>query len=238
MNGFDLAGIQLVNSLVGRWPEFDRFVAFLTWQNILKGGVFATLIFWAWFSNRPRAREVVIASLYGSLGAVGVARVLAAALPFRTRPLFNPALHVRTIDGVNAEQLIHWSAFPSDHAALFLGLATGLCFISLPLGIASGIYATAIILFPRVYAGIHHVTDVVAGGALGICLAVFTCSQPWRDRLAKPLLTLEKWKPALFYAAMFIVCFEIAELFEGVRNSAESAWKILARHHAIPLHPG
>jgi membrane-associated phospholipid phosphatase len=238
MNGFDSAAIQLVNSVVGRCPELDRFVAFLTWQNILKGGVFAALIFWAWFSNRPRAREVVIASLYGSVAAVAIARILAAVLPFRTRPLFNPALHVRTIEGVNAGQLIRWSAFPSDHAALFLGLATGLGFISVPLGLASGLYATAIILFPRLYAGIHHATDLIAGGLLGVCLTLFACAQPLRDRLAKPLLELEKWKPALFYAAMFIVCFEIAELFEGVRNSAESAWKILARHHAIDLHHG
>ncbi len=238
MNGFDLAGIQLVNSLVGRWPEFDRFVAFVTWQNLLKGGVFAALIFWVWFSNRPRSREVIVASLYGSLGAVLVARILAAVLPFRTRPLFNPALHLRTIDGVNAGHLIQWSAFPSDHAALFLGLATGLGFISVPLGLASGLYATAIILFPRFYAGIHHATDLIAGGVLGVCLTLFACTQPLRDRLAKPLLTLEKWKPALFYAAMFIVCFEIAELFEGVRNSAGSAWKILARHHAFDLHHG
>ncbi|MGE5047085.1 MAG: phosphatase PAP2 family protein [Deltaproteobacteria bacterium] len=238
MNGFDLAAIELVNSFVGRWPEFDRFVAFLTWQNILKGGVFATLIFWAWFSHRPRAKEVVVATLYGSIGAVAIARILAAALPFRTRPLFNPALHVRTIDGANAGQLIDWSAFPSDHAALFLGLATGLGFISVPLGVASGLYATAIILFPRFYAGIHHATDLIAGGVLGVCLALFSCWQPLRERLARPLLALERWKPALFYAAMFLVCFEIAELFEGVRNSAESAWRILARHHAIPVHHG
>lgn len=238
MNGFDLAAINLVNDIVGRWPGFDRFVAFLSWQNLLKGGVFATLLFWAWFSGRPRAKELVIATLYGSVCAVAVARILAAALPFRIRPIFNPAVHIHRIEGLNTGTLIDWSAFPSDHAALFLGLATGVGFISVPLGVASAIYATAIILFPRFYAGIHHATDLVAGGALGVCLAAFACWQPMRDRLARPLLTLEKWKPALFYAGMFIVCFEIAELFEGVRNSAESAWRILARHHAIPLHRG
>lgn len=238
MNGFDLAAIQLVNSVAGRWPEFDRFVAFLTWQNLLKGGVFATLIFWAWFSHRPRAKEVVVAALYGSVGAVAIARVLAAALPFRTRPIFNAAVQVHHIDGLNTGTLIDWSSFPSDHAALFLGLATGLGFISVPLGVTSGLYATAIILFPRFYAGIHHATDIIAGGVLGVCLGLFSCWQPLREKLARPLLALERWKPALFYAAMFVVCFEIAELFEGVRNSAESAWRILARHHAIPLHHG
>jgi len=235
MNGFDLAGINLVNGIVGRWPEFDRFIAFLTWQNILKGGVFATLMFWAWFSQRPRAREVVVASACAGLAAVAIARILAAVLPFRVRPIFNPALRIHRIEGLNTGTLIHWSAFPSDHAALFLALATGLGFISLPLGIASGIYATAFILFPRFYAGIHHATDLIAGGVLGVSLALFACWQPLRDRLARPMLALEKWKPALFYAAMFVVCFEIAELFEGFRNSAESAWKLLARHHPVSL---
>jgi undecaprenyl-diphosphatase len=238
MNGFDLAAINLVNSIVGRWPEFDRFIAFLSWQNILKGGVFATLLFWAWFSRRPRAKEVVVATVYASIAAVAIARILAAALPFRTRPIFNPAVHVHRIEGLNTGTLIDWSAFPSDHAALFLGLATGLGFVSVPLGVASGAYATAVILFPRFYAGIHHATDLIAGGVLGVCLALFACSQPLRDRLARPLLALERWKPALFYAAMFIVCFEVAELFEGFRNSAESAWKIFARHHAGSLPHG
>ena len=32
VNTFDVAVLTFVNQFVGRWPEFDRFIAYLTWQ--------------------------------------------------------------------------------------------------------------------------------------------------------------------------------------------------------------
>jgi len=231
VNEFDLTVIRFVNQFVGRWPEFDRFMAFLTWQNILKGGALAALLWWAWFSGKQRARELVLGTLSGSFAAVAAARLLGSVLVFRMRPLVNPELHFHTPPGIKAADMISWNAFPSDHAALFIGIATGLCFISMRVGIAALVYTVVVILFPRLYGGIHHPTDLIAGGLLGSALVVTACSSRWIERLWRRLLEFEKDRPAIFYAALFIVCFEIAEMFESVRNSAQTTLRFWTRFY-------
>jgi len=231
VNSFDLTILHYINQFVGRWPEFDRFVAFLTWQNILKGGALVTMLWWAWFSGKHRARELVLATLLGSFVAIAMTRFLASGLAFRLRPLANPELNFHVPAGIKAANLLEWSSFPSDHAALFVGLATGLCFISRRVGFAALAYTVVVILFPRLYGGIHHPTDLIVGGLLGVACVVSACTHPVVERISNRLLAFEKGRPAIFYTALFIAFFEIAELFEGVRNSAESTLRLMTRLH-------
>jgi undecaprenyl-diphosphatase len=49
--------------------------------------------------------------------AILAARILALTLPFRVRPRFEPALHF-VVPAGNVSDLVDWSAFPSDHAAI------------------------------------------------------------------------------------------------------------------------
>lgn len=231
MNGFDRASLLFVNQFVGRWPEFDRFVVYLSWQNILKGGVLVTLLWWAWFSGRQRSRQIVLSTLLGSFVALVAARLLANYLEFRVRPLANPELRLRVPPGVKASGFAPWSSFPSDHATLFIALAAGLCFVSRRVGIFALVYTVVVILFPRIYGGIHHPTDVIFGGLLGAAFAVAACFHPLIEKLSNRLLALEKTRPGPFYAALFITSFEVAELFEGVRSSADSMLRFMARLH-------
>ncbi len=231
VNTFDVAILTFVNQFVGRWPEFDRFIAYLTWQNTFKGGVLCALLWWAWFSGKERAQEAVLSTLAGSFAAVATARLLASVLKFRLRPMANPELSFRIPPGINAEQFIAWSAFPSDHAVLFIGLATGLCLISRRVGIAALVYTVLVILFPRLYGGIHYPTDLIAGGLLGAAFVLLTCLRPISDRLSRPLLKFEERRPATFYAALFVVCFEVGELFTGVLGFVRSALRLMARLH-------
>jgi len=230
VNAFDLTILQCLNQFVGRWPEFDRFVAFLTWQNILKGGALVTMLWWAWFSGKERARELVLATLFGSFAAVGIAR-LAGELGFRARPLANPELHFQVPVGIKSASLIEWSCFPSDHAALFVGLAAGLCFVSRRVGFAALAYTVVVILLPRLYGGIHYPTDLIVGGLLGAACAASACTHPGIAKISSRLLAFEKQRPAIFYATLFLAFFEIAELFEGVRNSAGSTLRFMTRLH-------
>src|SRR5690242_6228170 len=205
MNGFDLAILTLVNGLVGACPELDRLVAYLTWQNSLKGGVLCALLWWAWFSGRERAREIVIGTIASSFIGVVLARFIGAVLWIRPRPLVNPELVLRIPPGINAGQFMGWSSFPSDHAVLFIGLATGICHISRRLGIAAIVYTIVVILFPRLYGGIHYPTDLIAGALLGAGLVTAGCSPVIGGRLARPLLVFEERYKAVFYPALFLI---------------------------------
>ena len=60
---------------------------------------------------------------------------------------------------------------------------------------------------------------------------VSACTHPVVERISNRLLAFEKGRPAIFYTALFIAFFEIAELFEGVRNSAESTLRLMTRLH-------
>lgn len=60
--------------------------------NIAKGGVIFTLLWWAWASRRPHARELVICTILGSMLALISTRVIAFLV------LLHAALFVTTFE--------------------------------------------------------------------------------------------------------------------------------------------
>ncbi len=217
MNPFDAGILHAVNRFAGRWPAFDVFVYVLSNLNLFKGGLVLTALWAVWFCGRPSARETVLATLFGSFVSLGIARGVANLLPYRQRPADNLSLHFQLPVGMSTEHLIHWSAFPSDHAALFVGVATGVLLVSRKAGGLLLAYCVVAIFFPRLYLGIHHPTDLLAGGLLGFLCVLGTCLSQARDQIGRPLLRLAERRPAVFYAALFLVTFETSELFEGAR---------------------
>ena len=212
MNPFDASILHFVNSFAGRWPKFDQVVVMISWLHLVKGGVLTLLLWWAWFSGRPAARETVSATLLGSFCALGAARGLSNLVPFRTRPILDAGLHFMPPVSMDGAGLINWSAFPSDHAALFIGLSTGLWFVSRKAGLLAFAYTIAMILFPRLYIGAHAPTDLIVGAAIGAALVSVACAPPLCDRIGRAVIAQEERRGALFYPLLFLVTFETAEL--------------------------
>jgi undecaprenyl-diphosphatase len=234
INAFDDSIVHSLNGLVGRWPIFDRAMAFVSMNALCQGALFISIFWYYWFrqadtANRKVTREHLLCTIAGGMFAIVIARALAVALPFRMRPRFEPSLHFVLPQGLDPGNFWDWSAFPSDHAVMFAALATGLVFISWRAGLLSYLYISVIVLFPRLYLGIHYPTDLLAGAALGALCGVCVNLAPVRARISGWALTLENDSPGAFYVAMFIATFLFATMFDSLREGAQSAWHLVAQ---------
>lgn len=179
------------------------------------------LFWWAWGrfgKSQSEQREILLFGLVDSFLAVLVARVLAAALPFRERPMRVASLHWQLPHGIDQQALVHWSSFPSDHATLAFCLAGILWQVSKPLGSIAALQAFFAVGPARIYCGIHYLTDVLAGAVLGIGIAFLARITFLRLKVARPATRWLEKHPSSFYAVLFIWTFEMAEMYDSVRS--------------------
>jgi undecaprenyl-diphosphatase len=205
-----------------------RALDLLADAEVLKGGLLVAALCALWMTSRGgAAREVrsrVVMTVAGAFVALCVSRLLALALPFRARPFElaggDPALPHRALES--------WSAFPSDHAALFFALATGIVLMSRPLGVLAILHAVFVVSLPRVYLGLHNPTDMLAGAAIGI-LCAFAATRPvFVRRCARPIVAWSEGRSAPWFGALaFLLAFEISTLFDTVRNAARLLWLVV-----------
>jgi undecaprenyl-diphosphatase len=210
----DHALAQALNAAAGRTVGLDLVLGSFVRLPLLKGAVLMA-VFWGLWAAQPRQRPDLVAVLaIASLG-VAVARVLAAALPFRDRPLHLLRLDIRPPYGQSPQFLDGWSSFPSDHALFFTALAAGFIIVNRPVGLAVLGYVLAFILLPRIYAGLHYPSDILAGMALGAGMVAVVIKP--LTRLVTPLVKKAEARPFLPTAFLFVVTFEAATLYLNTR---------------------
>jgi undecaprenyl-diphosphatase len=221
MNSFDSNIVSFFNDFALHWKSFDEFMVFITDSPLVKGGLFMACLWSLWFrreADGPSRRDFVIATVLTGIAAVLVARLLAGTLPFRDRPIAATAQHFVQPYSANERDLESWSSFPSDHAVLFFALAMGLYRAYGPFGIAGFLWAAIVVCIPRVYLGIHWPTDIIAGAAIGIALGWIGTARVVRNTIRERVLPWSETYPSAFYAAMFLVMFEVMNIFEDGRD--------------------
>jgi hypothetical protein len=74
------------------------------------------------------------------------------------------------------------------------------------------------------YLGLHYASDIVAGGAIGISVA-WLClrSDLFQSRVAGRVLSAMEAKPQCFYPLAFLLSFEMANIFGGLRDAGRAA---------------
>lgn len=221
MNSFDSSIISFLNHFAHRSVVFDVLVRLLSDNYLLKGGFIVALIYWAWFRpgpNQAESRRYLLCGVVACLLSVVVARALAHELPFRDRPMRASALRLQQPYGDPDPDLMNWSSFPSDHAAVFFALATSIFFAWRAAGILALCHVFFFICLPRIYLGYHYPTDILAGALIGIgltCISLLVVVRKTVERAANSWLEAS---PGSFYACMFFMAFQISTLFEPLRD--------------------
>ena len=222
--------MHFISAYTNRSLFLDSLIVYVMENNLLTGGVLMALFWWTWFTPTNAGlekREVLLFGLLLSILAVFIARALALALPFRLRPLQDALVHFKAPYKVDATGLINWSSFPSDHAVLFFGIAAAVWMVSRPVGAVALCHTLFIINLPRVYAGIHYPSDIIAGAVLGIGIVSLCRLKGLRKSVTHiPLSWLDK-HPSSFYAVLFLLTFETTEVFDSTRQIAIHAFHFL-----------
>jgi membrane-associated phospholipid phosphatase len=215
VNAFDYGLLASMNHLADRSPVLTKVIVGI-YADDLKTAFVVALLWWAWFAadgtiRQDETRARVAAGLSGGVLSVIAARVLSVALPFRVRPVSNAAagLHFP----IGADSWGQWSAFPSDYAVMFFCLTACLFPISRLLGTLALLDTVLLITFPRMFVGIHHPTDILAGALLGTGAGYAAGREPLRSILARPALMWLRVHPASFYAAAFLISYLVALVF-------------------------
>jgi len=235
MNPLDVGIILFLNGFARRSWAFDTFVSVILQSDLIKAGVITGLIWWTWFQpgdGEDDRREFLLSGIVACFLAIVASRILAMTLPFRERPLHNPALHFRLPYGVDENALLGWSSFPSDHAALFFTLATSIFFASRRLGILAFFHAFFVVCLTRIYMGFHYPTDILAGALLGIGFAYLFKMTAIKKTIANPGLRWMHFHPSSFYTSFFLVTLQIYVMFEPLRYLARFAFA--TKHRVFP----
>ena len=230
MNGFDLTIQTFLTESAFSTGLLSKVVKAIAGLYVFKGLVLVPILWWIWFKPTKRGtwdREVVIATFASGLVALVLGRLLAHYLPFRVRPIYNPDLHLHFAETEGGHDLRFWSSFPSDHAMVWMSVATGIFLVSYRVGIPAILYTAIFICASRVYLGLHYPTDVIGGALIGIVVTYVMTRDFIRRPLAAPILRwIDRW-PGLCYAMAFVLCFELVTQFDEVRLLALSVAKVL-----------
>jgi len=215
LNGFDNYVMELMSRYSQRSLIANKFIIQFLDLNSINLLPIIVGLWLLWFYNK--FRPAVVEAFFGMFAAIALTKVMQLFLPQRLRPLHSGNPDFVLPLGVDPHALEHWSSFPSDHAALFFAASTAIWRVSRPLGSACYVWSIFVVCIPRIYAGYHYASDIIAGAALGVFTALVV-ARPLQVALMPWIAAVEKKYAPVFYAMFFVVSYEFMTLFIEARR--------------------
>ena len=206
-----------IRDRVGSSWRLDYSIYCISDNNLLKGGLFITVLWGFWFAELPekkRNRELVVSILLASMLAIAANKFIQVATPLRLRP------YTAGLPGIEFPYPLGMrevSSFPSDHAMLFFVMVCGLFCLSRRIGFAALCYVVIVICLPRIYLGLHYPSDILGGAVVGVGCFWLVNGTRIRNWIVDFYTRTSTRFPALFYAGMFLLTYQIATLFDDAR---------------------
>jgi undecaprenyl-diphosphatase len=235
----DYITTTFANGFAGRSPLIDGFMVQVCLTNILSTVPLTALLVFLWDKNASDERRIRLLAGAVAIGSAGlVCRILQTTLPMiglgRTRPLYDPNLIgiMHWPIGLLAHTLEGRSSWPSDSAAWLFGLAL---LIWLHGGRRLGVpalFLAALSSSTRIPMGIHFLSDVLCGAAIGTLMVLASQRLPI-PRVAFKIPKLQRKWPVAFCSVMFVATYSLATFGADLRTLAS-----MIPHHSSDLGTG
>ena len=86
-----------------------------------------------------------------------------------------------------------------------------------------------VISLPRLYLGLHYPMDLLVGAAGGL-VSAWVCNRPGVVRwTARPVFEQHARHPGAFHAMLFLMTYQIAEMFESTLSVIKEATRFALR---------
>lgn len=163
MYHLDVLLTQLINDLAGQRLGLDQA---MIWVSSIGVPVLVALVALQWWrrEDRTSVRHVLVASGLSFLLGLGLNQLILLFV-HRIRPYDAGVSHLLIPPSVD------WS-LPSDHATATVAIAATFLLHRMPREGVVFLAASFLMMFSRVYVGIHYVGDVVAGALTGTIAAL------------------------------------------------------------------
>ncbi len=223
---FDYPLIALINGFAQTSPMLDRAVVDFMMLDTVKILPIVTAVLVAALMQRSNddVNRTFVISLGGAFLALVVARI-AQNISERPRPIFADIPGFRIPLGTEVDIPADWSSFPSDTAALGFALAAAVFLTSRPLGVVCLFWALVVTSLPRVYAGYHYPSDMLAGGLIGVASVLAVAYFPPRRVIALTRGAMNRSQP-VYYGAVFVILYATATMFFDVRQTLSAIAEI------------
>jgi undecaprenyl-diphosphatase len=219
---FDEPILHFFNQFIAQSPGLDKWLVYFLESHLAKGVVLVLACWYIWYTypgpQMEKTRNGICTTITSSLIAVFIARIAVHAFPNRPRPFLNSDLKLNIADSLDILAFKDVSSFPSDHATLFIALSYGIWKTNKKIGIACLAYTVFIIIIPRMALGLHYPSDILMGALIGFGTVELGFKFETLKKINKYFLDFTTRKPQIFYPVFFFLTYEIANLFDEIRQ--------------------